>query len=62
MKTSNKLLLGLFAVIVVSMITGTFTLKNKVKKSTQFENQIETTSQTDSVSNDSTSIRINVSN
>jgi len=62
MKTSNKLLLGLFAVIVVSMIIGTVTLKNKVKKSTQFENQIETTSQTDSVSNDSTSIRINVSN
>ena len=62
MKTSNKLLLGLFAIIVVSMIIGTVSLKNKVKKSTQFENQIETTSQTDSVSNDSTSIRINVSN
>jgi hypothetical protein len=62
MKTSNKILLGLFMVIVVSMIIGTVVLKNKVKKNTRFENQIESTTQTDSVSTDSTSIHLKVSN
>lgn len=60
MKTSNKLLLGLFTIIVVSMIIGNIVLKNDVKKSQNFENQIETKSQTDTVSTDSTSIHINV--
>jgi len=60
MKTSNKLLLGLFAIIVVSMIIGNIVLKNDVKESQNFENQIETKSQTDTVSTDSTSIHINV--
>ena len=62
MKTSNKLLLGLFTVIVVSMIIGNIVLKNEAKKSIKIENQTETKSQADSVSTDSTSIHIRLSN
>jgi len=60
MKTSNKLLLGLFAVIVVSMIIGNFVLKSEVKKHTNIENQIENEFQTDTISTDSASIHINI--
>lgn len=60
MKTSNKLLLGLFAFIVVSMIIGNLVLKSEAKKHIKIENQIETESQTDTVSTDSASIHINI--
>ena len=60
MKTSNKLLLGLFILIVVSMIIGNIVLKNETKKSIEIENLNETKSQTDTVSTDSTSIQMNV--
>jgi len=56
MKTSNKLLLGLFAFIVASMIIGTVVLKNEATKSIK----IETKSQSDTISNDSTSVHINI--
>jgi len=60
MKTSNKLLLGLFTLIVVSMIIGNIVLKNEAKKSIEIENLNETKSQPDTVSTDSTSIQMNV--
>lgn len=60
MKTSNKLLLALFAVVVVSMLIGNFVLKSEVKKHTNIENQIGTESRTDTVSTDSASIHINI--
>jgi len=60
MKTSNKLLLGLFAFIVVCMIIGNIILKNEVKKNPTFENQFEIKSQTDSVSRDSTTFHVNI--
>ena len=60
MKTSNKLLLGMFAFIVVCMIIGNIILKNEVKKNPTFENQFEIKSQTDSVSRDSTTFHVNI--
>lgn len=60
MKTSNKLLLGLFAVIVVSMIIGNFVLKSEAKKNINIENRIGNESQTDTVKTDSASIHINI--
>ena len=59
MKTSNKLLLGLFALIVVSMITGTLRLKRDFKKHADIQNST-TTIQTDSTTNDSASVHINI--
>ena len=59
MKTSNKLLLGLFALIVVSMITGTLRLKRDYKKHADIQNST-TTIQTDSTTNDSASVHINI--
>jgi hypothetical protein len=60
MKTSNKLLLGLFAFIIVSMVTGNIVLKNEIKKRTNIENQIDNEYQTDSVSTNSESIHIDI--
>lgn len=60
MKTSNKLLLGLFAFIVICMIIGNIVLKNEAKKSMSIENKTETESQTDSVSTDSATFHINI--
>jgi len=59
MKTSNKLLLGLFALIVISMITGTLRLKRDFKKHADIQNST-TTIQTDSTTNDSASVHINI--
>ena len=59
MKTSNKLLLGLFALIVVSMITGTLRLKRDFKKHADIQNST-TTIQTDSTTNDSASVHISI--
>lgn len=55
MKTSNKLLLGLFTVIVIGMIAANIFFKNEVEKSKGFNNQIEMKVQTDSLTNDSIS-------
>lgn len=41
MKTSNKLLLGLFILIVVSMIIANIVFKNEVKANKTIDNQIE---------------------
>ncbi|MDD4992665.1 MAG: hypothetical protein PHR83_10565 [Paludibacter sp.] len=60
MKTSNKLLLGLFTLIVVSMIIGNIVLKSEAKKSIEIENTNGTKSQTDTVSGDSTNIHIHI--
>jgi len=60
MKTSNKLLLGLFAAVVVSMIIGNIVLKSEAKKSISIENQIESADKVDSVSADSSAIRIHI--
>jgi len=60
MKTSNKLLLGLFTVVVVSMIIGNIVLKNEAKKSISIENESTTPTQADSVSTDSSTIRIHI--
>ena len=60
MKTSNKLLLGLFALIVVSMITGTLRLKRDYKKHADIQNST-TTIQTDSTTNDSDSASVHIS-
>jgi len=59
MKTSNKLLLGLFALIVIAMITGTLRLKRDFKKHADIQNST-TTIQTDSTTNDSASVHINI--
>lgn len=60
MKTSNKLLLGLFTLIVVSMIIGNIVLKSEAKKSIEIENTTGTKSQADTVSGDSTNIHIHI--
>jgi len=59
MKTSNKLLLGLFSLIVIAMITGTLRLKNEVKKHADIQNST-TTIQTDTITNDSASVDIDL--
>lgn len=48
MKTSNKLLLGLFLIVVVVMIILNFVLKNEM--STPANNQIETVQPSDTTS------------
>lgn len=32
MKTSNKLLIGFFTVVVITMVAGTWTIKHKIDK------------------------------
>ena len=59
MKTSNKLLLGLFALIVLAMITGTLRLKRDFKKHADIQNSTNTI-RTDSTTNDSASVHINI--
>jgi hypothetical protein len=60
MKTSNKLLLGLLALIVLGMIIGNIYLKNQVKNNTEIETKIESNSQTDTISTDSATVHINL--
>lgn len=57
MKTSNKLLLGLFAVIIIGMVAANIFFKNEVEKSKGFNNRIEMKVQTDSITNDSISVQ-----
>lgn len=52
MKTSNKLLLGLFSLIVVSMIIVNITIKHEVDKYPTQKRNVE-----DTLKNDSTSAR-----
>jgi hypothetical protein len=49
MKTSNKLLLGLFAIVVIGLIIINFTLKSRMDSKLKSNTQIETIS-TDSAS------------
>jgi hypothetical protein len=49
MKTSNKLLLGLFALVVIGLIIINFTLKSRMDSKIKSNTQIETIS-TDSAS------------
>lgn len=45
MKTSNKLLLGLFVFIIVCLIVANFTVKRKIDTSIKTDVKIETTTQ-----------------
>jgi hypothetical protein len=45
MKTSNKLLLGLFVFIVICLIIANFTVKRKIDTSIKSDVKIETTTQ-----------------
>ena len=58
MKTSNKLLLGAFTIIIVIIVIANFTAKNRMDKIiNEQEVQIE---QTDTILNDSTSSSIHI--
>lgn len=59
MKTSNKLLLGLFSLIVVSMIVINITIKHKADKYPTQKNNVEDTLKNDSTSTHTKSIQIN---
>jgi hypothetical protein len=59
MKTSNKLLLGLFCLIVVFMIVINITIKHKVDKYPTQKNNVEDTLKNDSTSTHKSSIHIN---
>lgn len=56
MKTSNKLLIGLFATIVVCMVITNIILKNKVENNTESSNQVQINVQLDSLAVDTDSI------
>jgi len=58
MKTSNKLLIAAFVVIVIIMLTMTLTVKREMNKAGIMQNQ-NSIEQNDSISNDSSSININ---
>jgi t-SNARE complex subunit (syntaxin) len=59
MKTSNKLLLGLFSLIVVSMIVTNITIKHELDKYPTQKNNVEDTLKNDSTSTHTKSIHIN---
>ncbi|MFZ4724725.1 MAG: hypothetical protein ACOYMD_04700 [Paludibacter sp.] len=63
MKTSNKLLLGLFLFILLGMIIANFFLKSKIENSSTVNN-LEIISTTDSLSiiNDSIDMDVAISN
>lgn len=58
MKTSNKLLIAAFVVIVIIMLTMTLTVKREMNKAGIMQNQ-NSIEQNDSIGNDSSSININ---
>jgi len=60
MKTSNKLLLGLFCLIVVFMIVINITIKHKVDKYPTQKNNVEDTLKNDSTSTHTKTIQINL--
>lgn len=60
MKTSNKLLLGLLTVIVISMIFGNIMLKKRLKDQVKIESKIDSISQPAAISRDSISLHINM--
>jgi len=63
MKTSNKLLLGLFGIIVVAMIIGNIFLKKEMTEMTEktkINQQVEMNTQNDSTSTDSSTVHINL--
>ena len=60
MKTSNKLLLGLFGIIVVVMIIVNVFLKKELTDRTKTNNQVEMNAQNDSTSTDSSTVHINI--
>jgi hypothetical protein len=59
MKTSNKLLLGLLCIIVVSMIAINITIKHKVDKYPIQKNNVEDSLKNDSTTTHTKSIHIN---
>ena len=59
MKTSNKLLLGLFSLIVVSMIVINISIKNEVDKYPTQNKNVEDSLKNDSTSTHTKSIHIN---
>jgi len=58
MKTSNKLLLGLFSLIVVSMIVINISIKNEMDKYPSQKNDVGDTLKNDSTSTHTKSISI----
>jgi len=58
MKTSNKLLLGAFTIIVIAMIIANFTVKKEMDKI--IDKQKVIIEQTDTIQNDSTSAGIHI--
>ncbi len=59
MKTSNKLLLGLFSMIVVAMIVINISIKNEIDKYPLQKNNVGDTLKNDSTSTHTKSIHIN---
>jgi len=59
MKTSNKLLLGLFSLIVVSMIVINISIKNEMDKYPTQNKNVEDSLKNDSTSTHTKSIHIN---
>jgi len=59
MKTSNKLLLGLFSLIVVSMIVINISIKNEIDKYPTQNKNVEDSLKNDSTSTHTKSIHIN---
>jgi hypothetical protein len=59
MKTSNKLLLGLFGLIVVSMIVINITIKHEVDQYPTQKNNVEDSLKNDTTSTHTKSIHIN---
>lgn len=64
MKTSNKLLLGLFIFVVLIMIVATITMKNRagIQSSSIPQERVYTHSDTLTISTDSTNLCIKISN
>ncbi|HEY5590419.1 MAG TPA: hypothetical protein VIK55_05320 [Paludibacter sp.] len=62
MKTSNKLLIGLFVVIVLGMIIANIALNKEIEKTPQIKSQVEITMPTDTTTADSIAMDAAISN
>jgi len=62
MKTSNKLLLGLFLIIILAIIVVNFVLKNEMNKPAKNQIEIAQPSDTDSLKADSVAMEEAIQN
>ena len=62
MKTSNKLLIGLFTAIVLSMIIANIVIKKEMDNFPKSTNQVEISIPSDSLSGDSIAMDAAISN